>query len=37
MTEMAVKINGPDTTRKAKLDGVLRNWRGKDKDLIHFS
>lgn len=25
MTDMAVKINGPDTTRKAKLDGVLRN------------
>lgn len=25
MTEIAVKINGPDTTRKAKLDGVLRN------------
>lgn len=25
MTETAVKIKGPDTTRKAKLDGVLRN------------
>lgn len=25
MTEMAVKINGPETTLKAKLDGVLRN------------
>lgn len=25
MTDMAVKISGPDTTRKAKLDGVLRN------------
>lgn len=25
MTEMAVKINGPDTTLKAKLEGVLRN------------
>lgn len=24
-TEMAVKIKGPDTTLKAKLDGVLRN------------
>lgn len=28
MTDMAVKINGPDTTRKAKLDGVLRNCGG---------
>lgn len=25
MTEMAVKINGPDTTLKAKLEGVLKN------------
>lgn len=25
MTEMAVKIKGPETTLKAKLDGVLRN------------
>lgn len=25
MTDMAVNIIGPDTTRKAKLDGVLRN------------
>lgn len=25
MTEMVVKIKGPDTTLKAKLEGVLRN------------
>lgn len=26
MTAKAVKMSEPDTARKAKLDGVLRNW-----------